>query len=475
MNRIILLLGALLLCCAPQLHAKITLPSLLGDNMVLQQQANVKFWGKAAANKKITLTPSWNGKVYKAKSDADGKWSLFVETPAAGGPYTIALSDGESLVLNNVLIGEVWLCSGQSNMEMPVKGFTGQPIDNSQATIVSANSSSNIRMFTVKRDHCLIPKDELSGGSWELNTPASVANFSAAAYFFGRQLQQTLNVPIGLVASSWSASKIEAWMDRKTLERFPEVDLSILDKKSANENFNVTPTLLYNAMIHPLKSYIFKGIIWYQGESNSLSPDLYSQLFAQWAELWRSTFSNSTLPIYYVQLAPYSSSMGKNELNLPIFRDRQFQSMREIPNVGMAFTSDIGNEFCIHPPQKQKVGERLAYWAFAKTYGINGITYTGPTYSKHKLDKGVVEVEFDGANDGLQPQNAEIIGFELVGANGIAIPAKAEVVPSTRRVKVWNDSISNPIEVRYCYRNYTEGNLSNTSSLPAAPFRVILK
>jgi len=238
-------------------QAKVTLPSIWGDNMVLQQQSDVRFHGKATAGKKVSLSVSWGMNETKTKSNSAGEWEAVVRTPSSGGPYDITISDGESLVLKNILIGEVWFCSGQSNMEMPVKGFRGQPVYGSQPYIVSANSKCPIRLFTVKNDWSTTPKDDVEG-HWSENSPKEVSTFSATAYFFGEQLQKTLGIPVGLIHCSWSASKIEAWMDKETLSHFPEVDLSVLNGKEFDYP-NGTPTLLDNAMVKPLAGFPVKG------------------------------------------------------------------------------------------------------------------------------------------------------------------------------------------------------------------------
>lgn len=462
----------LLILSACMMQAKITLPAIIGDNMVLQQQESVKLWGKSTPNTKITVKTSWNSRKYSTQSDAKGNWSTYIQTPVAGGPYSMELSDGELLRLKNILIGEVWLCSGQSNMEMPVKGFRGQPVEGSQTTIVEANSQRDLRLFTVARAFSTTPQDTLTG-SWGENTPHHVAGFSATAYYFGDLLQKALGVPVGLIHSAWSASKIEAWMDKETLSDFPEVQLPDVIQKEFRWPAG-TPTLLYNAMIHPLSGLTIKGIIWYQGESNSETPEQYARLFPAWISQWRSFFRSETLPVYYVQIAPYQAE-GKDKITRALFRESQLQSMKEIPHVGMAFTTDAGSELFIHAPYKKKIGERLAFWALAKSYDIPGINYCGPIYASHKVNDTKVEISFDYGKDGLTPENKDVEGFEISGSNGIFLPAKARIINGTARVEVWNDSITSPTEVRYCFRNYKEGNLCNNVAIPASPFRIILK
>ena len=469
-NRISLTLAALLLASAMQ--AKIILPSIWGSNMVIQQHAELRIHGKASKNKQITISTSWNHHFMTTRSDATGCWSAELHTPSAGGPYTISISDGKPLVLRNILVGEVWFCSGQSNMEMPVKGFRGQPVFGSQDYIVSADSSRSLRLFTVKNAWNTEPQEDVEG-HWSLNSSDNVADFSAAAYFFGNLVQKTLGVPVGLVHCSWSASKIEAWMDKETLSKFPGVDLSVLKNKEFGYP-NGTPTLLYNAMVKPLEGFPMKGVIWYQGEANSNDPKLYKQLFPALVAQWRSFFQSPDMPFYYVQIAPWQSE-GKNKFDWAWFRQAQLELMSEVPNVGMVTTTDAGSENFIHSPYKIKVGERLAYWALAKTYGRKGFTYSGPIFRSYKKNDKTIELTFDFGQDGMTPEQEDLKGFEIVGADNKIYPAHARIIEGSNVVKVWNDSIDIPKEVRYCFRNYIEGNLSNNAGIPASPFRIEIK
>jgi Domain of unknown function (DUF303). len=453
-------------------EAKVQLTSIWGDNMVLQQNSELQFFGTATPGKNVVVKPYWSKSKSSVISDASGKWSLKLRTPSAGGPYKISISDGEELLLNNVLIGEVWFCSGQSNMEMPVKGFRGQPVYGCQPYIAAANPQRPIRLFTVKRDWSTTPKDNVEG-HWSENTPEDVSLFSAAAYFFGEQLQKTLGIPVGLIHCSWSASKIEAWMDKETLSQIPEVNLSVLNNKEFSYP-NGTPTLLHNAMVKPLEGFPVKGVIWYQGEANSNNPALYKKLFPALVSQWRTFFRSPDMPFYYVQIAPWQSG-GKDLLDWAWFRQCQLELMNEVPNVGMVTTTDAGSEKFIHPPYKIKVGERLAYWALAKTYGIKGISYSGPIYKSCRMNGKLLEITFDYGTDGMTPENEELKGFEIAGSDGNFLPAHAEIINGTSRVKVWNNSVSVPSEVRYCFRNYVEGNLCNNVGIPASPFRAEIK
>ena len=255
-------------------EAKVTLPSILGDNMVLQQQAEVKLWGKARPNATVTVKTSWNGQTYKSSSDGKGGWSLTVSTPVAGGPYKIIFNDGELLTLQNVLIGEVWFCSGQSNMEMPMGGFDRQPVRGTNDIIAKAKPSTPIRMYTTDskdgrwvRQFSKTPVEDCQG-EWLENTPVNVSHISAVSYYFARYIQEVLEVPVGIVVSTWGGSKIEAWMSRESIKPFSSIDLSILDNDAEVKNPTATPCVLYNGKIAPLTNFAVRGFLWYQGESN---------------------------------------------------------------------------------------------------------------------------------------------------------------------------------------------------------------
>ncbi|MEA4887550.1 MAG: sialate O-acetylesterase [Bacteroides graminisolvens] len=454
------------------LPAKISLASIWQDNMVLQQNSTVIIAGYSNIAKKIWIDASWDGKKIKTECSADGHFSVMLKTPSYGGPYTISFYDGDKLTLKNILIGEVWFCSGQSNMEMPVKGFRGQPVYGSLEYIISAEEKRPMRLFTVKNSWSTTPMSDSISGQWNETSTENVSNFSAVAYFFGDLLQKTLKVPIGLINCSWSASKIEAWMDREALKPFVEVKLPD-SNQTAFEWPAGTPTLLWNAMVNPWKGFPIKGVLWYQGEANTPNPDLYRSLFPAMINQWRTFWEQPAMPFYYVQIAPWASE-GSDKYDWALFRQCQLDAMRQIPDVGMVVTADLGSENFIHPPYKTKVGERLAYWALAKTYGIKGFMYSGPIYKECQLKNGKVEVNFDFGEDGLTPENEPVIGFELVGDNGLVYPASAEIINGSSIVKVWNENVLNPTEVRYCFRNFKLGNLCNNIGLPAAPFKTII-
>lgn len=458
----------LFVCLGTQ--AKVRLPGIFSDHMVLQRNTEVKLWGKASPNKTVSIKTSWDNKTYNTESNGNGKWNCQVKTPEAGGPYYIEFSDGETLVLNDILIGEVWLCSGQSNMEMPMRGFKGQPVNQSQEFITSANPNRNIRFCMVKKTYSSSLVDTI-GGNWMLHTPETVSRFSATGYFFGNYLQKSLDIPVGLIQAAWNGSSIEAWIDRETLETVRGVSFPDIPD-AENKSPNKTPALLYNAMIYPIRNISLRGVIWYQGEGNRSRPGTYEELFTKMVDKWRSLFGNNKLPFYFVQLAPFKVT-EKDRFEFPVMHEIQMKCMQKIPHTGMAFTTDVGNENYIHAPKKREVGERLAYWALAKTYGLKGIIYSGPIFDSYEKKNDKVEVTFSHAPLGLIPEKIDLAGFEVLNDKGEILPVRANIIPETPKIRIHTDEIAGKIvEIRYCYRNYIEGNLFNTAGLPAFPFRV---
>ncbi|MEA4935807.1 MAG: sialate O-acetylesterase [Paludibacter sp.] len=444
------------------LSAEIKLPAFFSSEMVLQQQTTAKIWGKADANKKVTLFTSWNLKTYKTTADSNGNWNLSFTTTKAGGPYTMVISDGKALTLSNILLGEVWLCSGQSNMEMPVKGFPGQPTEGSNMDILRS-SNSQIRLFTVKKEAKIDPQTDVTG-RWEETMPISVRDFSATAYYFGRLLQETLKVPVGLVASSWGGSSIEAWMTKEMLANFPE---AVIPK--TNEDIktpNQTPTVLYQAMIHPLVGMPIKGVIWYQGESNRNRYQSYAPMFKSMTEGWRKAWNQKdTIPFYFCQIAPFGYKDGDNTA---LIREAQAKAAKE-PHTGMAVLMDVGEENCIHPAKKKEAGERLALLALNKTYRNTGIACESPVFKNLEFKDGEIIVNFDGAPLGLFAKNGESKLFTVAGEDKVFYSAQARV--NRNRVIVKCDKVVNPVAVRYAFENFVVGDLFSTEGLPVSSFR----
>ncbi len=456
---------------AVTVSAKVVLPHVFGDNMVLQQQTEVNIWGQAEAKASVVITPSWDGAVeVKVKADKEGNWKASVPTPVAGGPYTLKISDGEDLILENVLIGEVWLCSGQSNMYMQMKGYVNQPVEGAADVIIAANPSTPIRMCTVDMVASAVPQDDCKMTPWLENTPEAVANASAAAYAFARYVNNVLDVPIGLIMTSWGGSAIEAWMDKETITAgFPEFDLSYLDDEELPKNPHHRPTLLYNAMLRPLIPYTIKGMLWYQGEQNRGKPEQYIKLQTAFVSMLREQFGVGDFPFYYVQISPYRYN-DKDESDAGRLREAQMYCLETIPNSGMAVTIDIGDYGCIHPAKKLVVGQRLALMALEDTYGMKGIESHSPIYKSWGVEDGKIYVYFRVGPMGLAPAGQELGGFEVAGEDQVFHPATARIAGKDR-VEVKCEEVAEPAAVRYCFHECVVGTLYNNFGIPASSFR----
>ncbi|MEI6949274.1 sialate O-acetylesterase [Paraflavisolibacter sp. H34] len=471
-NRLFALVCSLLLMTPFCVRAEVKLPSLFTDNMVLQQQSNVAFWGWARAGASVSVTTSWNSKKYTARAGTDGKWKLKVATPAAGGPYQVTVSDGTPLTLKNVLIGEVWVCSGQSNMEMPVKGFKGQPIIGSNEAILHSRNPK-LRLYTVPRSSLTERQDNSKPSQWKEAGPEAVAGFSATAYFFGRQLSELLEgVPVGLIHCAYSGSYAEAWMSPDALKEF--ADIKIPAKGDTIKQVSRTPTTLYNGMLYPIIGYGIRGAIWYQGESNYDNPDRYEILFPKMVQEWRTSWDQGAFPFYFAQIAPYNYAQlppyrvgGK--FNSAYLRDAQRKMADRIPNSGLAVLMDIGEENNIHPARKQEGGTRLALLALGKTYGLKGFGFESPAYDTLSVSGSIATVRFKNSANGLTAFGKELTTFELAGKDKVFYPAKAWINGSS--VSVSCPQVKEPVAVRYAYKDFVTGELYGTDGLPVSSFR----
>lgn len=450
---------------------QLKLAALFTDNMVLQQQAKAAIWGWATPGKTISVKPSWNKKTAAAKADANGKWKLFVQTPAAGGPYEMTISEDRSISLKNVLIGEVWLCAGQSNMEMPMKGFKGQPIIGANEAILHS-TNHNIRVYTVPRGAFTTPQENSKPSEWKEAAPEAVSNFSATAYYFGKELSALLQVPIGLINVSYGGSPIESWMDAETVKSFPEINVPA--ETDSIKLPNRMPTALYNGMLHPVIGYGIKGMIWYQGESNYDRPDQYEKLFPAAVEQWRREWSLGDFPFYFAQIAPYnyaplpSSNPGGKD-NSAYLRDAQRKAVNAIPYSAIAVLMDIGEEASIHPAHKKEAGQRLALLALAKTYGGKGFSAESPAYDTLLVANGIAEIRFKNAPNWLTAYGRELSLFEIAGKDKQFYPAKAVIYRSS--VMVSSPMVKEPVAVRYAFKDFTTGELFSTEGLPVSSFR----
>ena len=449
------------------LKAQVDFPSFISNNMVLQRESEDPIWGKALPNAKVSITCSWDKAKYETTANEQGKWMVKIKTAAAGGPYTIKVNN---LEIKNILIGEVWICSGQSNMQRALLQS-----ENGDKESVEAKNP-NIRLFYVARQLGELPQDDCYG-SWVSCTPESAQSFSAVAYYFGKKLYEELHVPIGLIHASWGGSTAQAWVKEDLLKQDTDYNVYYTIEKQKEQRAKVgevpitqhTPSKLYNAMIHPLIPYKIKGVIWYQGESNEdyvpNDPNIYLKLFPLIINSWREEWKQGDFPFYYVQLAPFP----RNFTNVgPLVRDVQRKTLN-IKNTGMAVTLDIGDTTDIHPKNKLDVGNRLALWALAKDYGKSNLVYSGPLYQSISIKGNKAMVNFTNTGSGLMLKEEKSLGFEIAGEDKIFYTANAIIQGNS--VMVSSNQVKKPLAVRYAFKNTSLANLFNKEGLPASSFR----
>ncbi len=460
------LLLSLFLSLAFWARGELKIASALGDNMVLQRNTEVRIWGKAAPGAAVTVRADWNKSKVQTTCNDRGEWLVRLKTTEAGGPYTIQVASGkESLKISNILLGEVWLCSGQSNMEMTVSGFTDQPVLQANDILVDADNDQ-IRLFSLKRQTMDTPQDTCVG-RWMVSNASSAAQFSAVGYLYARQLQRKLKVPVGVICSSFGGSRIESWMSKEVMAGFPA---ALAETTKPNGHKHQSASYLYNGMISPLLNCVFKGAIWYQGESNVVNYKDYAALMSGMISGWRKDFGFGNFPFYFVQIAPcwYNNSKANNSA---MQRDEQYKASLAIPNTGMASAIDLGDEFCIHPPDKETVAKRLSYWALSETYGFKGIAFKNPVYKSIEIKDTMAIVSFDNVMNGLNTFGRDNDNFEIAGADKVFYPAKVKI--TGRQARVWSPQVKNPVAVRYAFYNFPQGKgfLYNTAGLPVPSFR----
>lgn len=439
--------------------ADVKLPKIFGDHMVLQQKSEVAVWGWADAGEEVTV--SLGETKATAKADAAGKWSTKIATPGAGGPHTLTAKGKNVVEFKDVLIGEVWICSGQSNMEWTVNN------SNNPAEEKKAGSHPNIRMFKVAHQVSATPQQDFAGGDWKQCSPETVGDFSAVGYFFARHLQKELNVPIGMINTSWGGTICEAWASHESLTQDPDYK-PILDRAAnfAPNNPNQA-SVLYNGMVHPFVPYGIRGAIWYQGESNVGRAVQYRKLFPAMIADWRKQFGQGNFPFLFVQLAPYNYNPANIEL--PEQWESQLKTL-SVPNTGMCVTTDITDLKDIHPRNKQDVGKRLALWALANTYEKTGLVFSGPLYESSKVEGNKIRVKFKHVGGGLVAEGGKpLSNFTIAGEDKKFVEAKATIDGDS--IVVEGEGVANPVAVRFAWHGSALPNFFNKEGLPASPFR----
>lgn len=473
-----LLLFVLIFAITATASAKVTLPSLVGDNMVLQQQSNIKVWGWSEPNASIKVTASWGAKG-STKCDNEGNWYVTITTPEATfTPYTITISDGEPITIKNILVGEVWLCSGQSNMEMTFTGIWGSPVIGANQVIEESSLYPNLRLFTVEKSSTTKPQKDCKG-TWQISSPAATRNFSAIGYLYGLQLQRILNVPVGIINASWGGTIIEAWMDAESQKSFTDVDLSLIDNEKVPVYWK--PISCFNGMIAPLVNYSLRGFIWYQGESNVPRFSTYADKMVALIKFWRTLWADDNMPFFYAEIAPYNYAANRLDLteaqiNAALLREKQAHVMQMLNNVGMVCTNDLVYPYErdeIHPSNKLEVAKRFSYWALHNTYGFgDALSVIGPQYKSMKVEKGRAILTFSGVDGEGITIKGDVLGFEIAGSDQVFYPAKAiKEFPNVTELTVFSDKVTEPVAVRYCFKNFLIGNVSNVYGQPLIPFR----
>jgi sialate O-acetylesterase len=457
----------MLFFCSGMVEAQVSLPAVFGDNMVLQQQTLVAFWGKAPANRSVKLTASWNREDHVTHADDSGRWKIKVHTPPAGGPYDIRVVSGDTVWLHNVLAGEVWICSGQSNMEIPLQGYYNTPILHADQILAGARDSA-LRLFHVGRTVSPVPRPDCEG-TWTVSNAASARTFSAVGFQFARMLQRRLGVPVGIIEASWGGTPIQAWMDAASLWHFPEPAVTRPAGKRGKQVDPRQPACLYNGMIAPLAGFAIRGFLWYQGERDAFHPYQYSRKMQALVQGWRAHWRDDSISFYFVQIAPFHYGPPRHD-SAAFLREEQQKAADAIPHAGMVVSLDAGSAFTIHPPDKTTIARRLLYWALGDTYGEEGIAFRSPEYQSMDVEGGKVRIRFRYADRGLTSYDKPLEAFQVAGADHVFHAAKA-VITGRGQVIVHSDSVANPVAVRYGFTDWVAGRLYNTWGLPAAPFR----
>jgi sialate O-acetylesterase len=436
-------------------RANISLPEIFSDNMVLQQKSEVIFWGWSKTGEKVVIKADWMDSEISTQGSTQGTWKITLKTPAAGGPYTIHIKGQNELILKDVLVGEVWLCSGQSNMEMSAQWG----INNGDEEIKNANYPE-IRLFTVSTATALYPQDHLAG-KWSACTPDEMRTFSAIGYFFARKLNKELGVPVGVINSSWGGTPAEAWMPEDVIQKDDFLRGAAAKQKPVPWG-PVEPARIYNAMINPMIPFRIAGVLWYQGEANTVNAYAYNKLLSGLIKSWRSNWGYD-FPFYYAQIAPYKYG---NPFEGVEVRDAQ-RRVLEVANTGMAVLSDLCDTLNIHPKNKQDAALRLANIALNRYYRKIINEDSGPLYKEMTIDKNKAIISFDHS-DGLHTSGDKLTYFEIAGEDKIFYPAEAKI--KDQKVIVTSRKVKLPVAVRFAWSNTAVPNLFNGANLPASCF-----
>jgi sialate O-acetylesterase len=446
--------------------------------MVLQQQTEVRLWGTALPGATVTAMADWQQTLVQAKADKDGNWQLLLKTPAAEKKeHEITLSENgrQQVTLKRVLIGEVWFASGQSNMEMPLEGFWNCPVKGSKEEIATAAEHPWVRVAPIKQNGQTKPVESCPG-KWQVPSPETAPYFSATGWFFATMMQRVLDIPVGIIACAWGGSKVEGWTPEEIVRTYDDIDIEKEQKEGWMGTWwhYLTPVIMYNGMLHPLRHYTVRGFLWYQGESNVGKEKTYPERLKTMVEVWRREFGGTaqSLPFYMVEIAPWGG-YGNESLGGPLFRECQHRAASIIENSGIISTNDLVEPYeegQIHPAEKREVGYRLAYLALNRTYGRKTMACDYPEYDRMEVHGDTIEVYFKHAEQGLSPWQ-DIKGFEIAAADGQFHTATATLNEGHKSIMVSSDKVTLPTAVRYAYKAFQPGNLKSTRGLPVVPFR----
>lgn len=494
----------LLLFISACTFANIRLPALIADNMMLQQKTKVTLWGWASPGEKVQITAGWLKTPVSTVAGNNGNWAVVIPTIAAGGPYSLTFRASNAITVKNVLLGEVWICSGQSNMEFTIaKGPRSWETGvNDYEQEVAKINNPKIRMFTVEE----VATDSLkkdTKGEWQEANPQNARYFSAIAYYYGREIFEKTGFPVGFINSTWGGTPAESWTRKDVLKTDPDLKVMVdrFEKQQADypramkdyetalakwnadtadakihhtkppkapvkpkggSTDNTTPGALYNGMIAPIIPYTIKGFIWYQGESNADRAYQYRKLFPALIKSWRADWHDDNLPFYFVQISPHYSQNGE-------IREAQLLTYQTIPHTGMVVTTDNGDSALVHPRNKELVGKRLALWPLKYDYGFKAIISSGPIYKSMKIEGDKIRVFFDEVNGGLTARSGDLKEFTIAGSDQVFHDAKAVIDGNS--IVVSCPLVSMPLAVRFAFRAVPLPNLYNTAGLPASPFR----
>lgn len=447
--------------------AQLRLPRLVSDGMILQRNADVRIWGWATPESRVRVSADWIGKPMVCISDSTGYWECCVSTGDDPKSHELTVSSrGERFTVKDILFGEVWICAGQSNMSMPVKGFRNQPVENSAGIVASADFYSRIRMFTVAKKIDKSPQRDVKGGSWITASSSTVADFSAIGYLFARRLNEALKVPVGMINISMGGSNVQAWVSRELLATFSDVRMAPVDMSSKAPQREQCG--IYNSMLYPSIRYTVAGAIWYQGENNIYTSDLYSRMLPAMIDEWRELNGNPAMPFYMVEIAPYQYGKPR-AVDAARLREVQHDIAGRVPHTAVVCTADLGTSSCIHPPKKNEVAERLAAVALHNVYDID-TRCTFPTCVRTSVSGNMMELVFDNVvgNLEIRPVN-NCNAFEIAGRDCKFLPAHA--IADGNKVIVYNPEVPDPVYVRYAFSNDSTATLFDGDGIPAFPFR----